>query len=232
MFPLRDTIRTRSFPVVNWLIILANVGVFLYFEVGLSNRALARLIDNYGLVPLTLSTGGPHTLLTIYTSMFLHAGWLHLISNMWALYIFGDNVEDRLGPVSYLVFYLVSGTVAALTQSFISAGSRLPLVGASGAIAGVLAAYLVLYPGARVLTLILVFIIPWFVEIPAIFFLLFWFATQFFNGVTSLSGAGEQGGVAYWAHIGGFFTGLLLVGLFARRPPAENRGVTDEHHPS
>jgi membrane associated rhomboid family serine protease len=224
MFPLRDTIRTRSFPVVNWLIILTNVGVFLYFEVGLSSRALARLIDNYGLVPLTLSSGSPHALLTIYTSMFLHAGWLHLISNMWALYIFGDNVEDRMGPLRYLLFYLVAGTVAALTQSFMSAGSRLPLVGASGAIAGVLAAYLVLYPGARVLTLILIVIIPLFVEIPAIFYLLFWFATQFFAGVTSLSGAAaSQGGVAYWAHIGGFFTGLLLVLLFARRPSAVYR---------
>jgi membrane associated rhomboid family serine protease len=217
MIPLKDTVRTRSFPLVNWLIIAANVGVFIFFELGLSDRQLGRLIDNYGLMPSALASGSLHGVLTLFTSMFLHAGWLHLLSNMWALVIFGDNVEDRMGSFRYLLFYLVVGTVAGLTQSFVSAGSRLPLIGASGAIAGVLAAYLVLYPGARVLTLILFFILPWFVEIPAVFYLIFWFATQFFNGVLSLHGAAAQGGVAYWAHVGGFISGLLVVWLFVRR---------------
>jgi membrane associated rhomboid family serine protease len=218
MFPLYDTVRTRSFPFVNWLIIAANVGVFVFFELGLSDRQLNRLIDNYGLVPAVLASGSPHGVLTLYTSMFLHSGWLHLLSNMWALFIFGDNVEDRMGSFRYLLFYLLAGTVAGLTQSFVSTGARVPLIGASGAIAGVLAAFLVLYPGARVLTLILIFILPLFVEIPAVFYLIIWFGIQFFNGVLSLRGAAAQGGVAYWAHVGGFIAGLLVVWLFVRRP--------------
>ena len=214
MFPLYDTVRTRSFPLVNWFIIAANVGVFVFFELGLSDRQLNRLIDNYGLVPATLASGSPHGVLTVYTSLFLHSGWLHLLSNMWALFIFGDNVEDRMGSFRYLLFYLLAGTAAGLTQSFVSAGSRVPLI---GAIAGVLAAFLVLYPGGRVLTLILIFILPLFVEIPAVFFLIIWFGIQFFNGVVSLRGAAAQGGVAYWAHVGGFIAGLLVVWLFVRR---------------
>ncbi len=232
MFPLADTVRARTFPFVNWLIIVANVVVFVVFELGRSQLGLERFITTYGLVPARLTTGQPLAFLTIFTSMFLHGGWLHLISNMWALYIFGDNVEDRLGSGRYLVFYLICGLIAGLTQAFVNAGSRLPLVGASGAIAGVLAAYLLLYPRARVLTLIPIFILPWLVEIPAVVYLIVWFILQFFNGVTALAvSTANAGGVAYWAHIGGFVAGLLLVGLFARRHPVYHRWHADEYHP-
>jgi membrane associated rhomboid family serine protease len=230
MFPLKDTIRARAFPLVNWLIILANVLVFAVFELPLGPRELDRFARLWGLVPAELFSGNPWAVLTVFTSMFLHGGWLHLLSNLWALYIFGDNVEDRLGSGRYLVFYLVCGVAAALAQSFITPEARLPLIGASGAIAGVLAAYLVLYPTARVYTLVPIFLLPWFVEVPAVIYLVVWFVTQFFSGVLSL-GVDTMGGVAYWAHIGGFAVGLLLVWLFARRPRAHYRWYPDEYQP-
>jgi membrane associated rhomboid family serine protease len=232
MFPLADTVRSRTFPVVNWLIILTNVLVFALFELGRSEQELLRLFTAYGLVPVTLFAGEPWALLTLLTSQFLHGGWVHLISNLWALYIFGDNVEDRLGSGRYLFFYLVCGVVAGLVQSYLTAGSRLPLIGASGAIAGVLAAYLLAYPTARVITLIPIFILPWFVEIPAVLYLIIWFVSQLFSGVMALGqNAAEFGGVAYWAHIGGFAAGLLLALLFAPRPSRRPQWYPDEYQP-
>lgn len=230
MLPLQDTVRARSFPLVNWLLIIANLLVFI-FETSLTTRQLNRLVLAYGTVPVELLSGNPREWLTVFSGMFLHGGWLHLISNLWALYIFGDNVEDRMGSGRYLIFYLISGVVAALTQAYITPASRFPMIGASGAIAGVLGAYLVLYPGARVITLIPLFILPWFVEIPALIYLGFWFVTQFFSGVLSLDVTATTGMVAYWAHIGGFVCGLLLVGLFARRPRAYYRWHRDEYYP-
>lgn len=231
MFPLQDTVRARSFPIINWLLILANLLVFVLAELPLSEPQLERFIFTYGLVPQSLFAGQPQAYLTLLTHMFLHGGWLHLISNLWALYIFGDNVEDRMGSGRYLVFYLACGLVAALAQAYISPDSDLPLVGASGAIAGVLGAYLVLFPTARVITLIPLFILPWFVEIPAVAYLVFWFISQFFSGVLAL-GAPTMGGVAYWAHIGGFVAGLLLVRLaVARRPRPYYQWYRDEYHP-
>jgi membrane associated rhomboid family serine protease len=230
MLPLTDTIRSRSFPLVNWLIIAANVLVFVVYEVPLGPRQLERFVNTWGLVPAALFGGDPWALVTVFSSMFLHGGWLHLLSNMWALYIFGDNVEDRMGSGRYLVFYLVAGVAAGLGQALVGPDSDIPLVGASGAIAGVLAGYLLLFPTARVITLIPIFLLPWFVEIPAVIYLVVWFISQFFSGVMSL-GAQAVGGVAYWAHIGGFVAGLLLVKLFARRPPAQYRWYPDEYQP-
>lgn len=146
----------------------------------------------------------------------MHIGWFHLLSNMLTLYIFGDNVEDRMGSFPFLIFYLLSGLAAGLLQTFTSLNSIVPILGASGAIAGVLGAYMFLYPRARVVTLIFIFIIPWFVEIPALFYLAFWFISQLFSGIASF---GAAGGVAWWAHIGGFLFGLLLGRLFLLRPP-------------
>ncbi|MDW8325200.1 MAG: rhomboid family intramembrane serine protease [Anaerolineales bacterium] len=229
MLPLKDTVRARSFPLVNWLIIAANIVVFL-FETSLTTRQLDRLILAYGVVPARLWNGGPAEWLTIFTGMFLHGGWLHIFSNLWALYIFGDNVEDRMGSGRYLVFYLLSGVAAALAQAWIDPESRIPMIGASGAIAGVLGAYLVLFPNARVITLVPLFFLPWFVEVPALLYLGFWVFSQFFSGVLSVSTV-SMGGVAYWAHIGGFVCGLLLVGLFARRPRAQTRWYPDEYYP-
>jgi membrane associated rhomboid family serine protease len=230
MLPLTDTIRSRSFPLVNWLIIAANVLVFVLYEVPLGPQQLERFVNTWGLVPAELFGGDLWAVVTIFSSMFLHGGWLHLLSNMWALYIFGDNVEDRMGSGRYLVYYLATGAAAGLGQALVGTDSTLPLVGASGAIAGVLAAYLLLFPTARVITLIPVFLLPWFVEIPAVVYLVVWFISQFFSGVMSL-GAQAVGGVAYWAHIAGFVAGLLLAKVFARRPRAEYRWYPDEVQP-
>jgi membrane associated rhomboid family serine protease len=160
--------------------------------------------------------------------MFWHGGWLHLIGNMLYLWIFGDNVEDRLGHFRYLIFYLVAGIAAALTQVALDPSSRLPTIGASGAIAGVLGAYLISFPRSRVLTLIPIIIFPWFVEIPAVIYLAFWFIMQLLEGVGQLGAPAQVGGVAVWAHIGGFISGAVLVKLMEparRRPPAPVRDL-------
>lgn len=230
MIPLKDTVQSRSFPIVNWILIGVNIFMFL---VELSfGPDIERFIDVFGLVParlLDIPSLGQVT--TIFTSMFLHGGWLHLISNLLALYIFGDNIEDRIGHRRYLVFYLVCGLIAALIHIAFNSNSPVPTIGASGAISGVLGAYFILYPGARVITLIPLFILPWFVEIPAVFYLGFWFLSQLFNGALSIAvGAQTYGGVAWWAHAGGFLAGLLLVGLFQQRRYIR-RTYVDEYYP-
>jgi membrane associated rhomboid family serine protease len=149
--------------------------------------------------------------------MFLHGGWLHIIGNMWTLYIFGDNVEDRMGTIRFLAFYFICGLAAGLVHFFTNPNSTLPTVGASGAIAGVLGAYFLLFPTARVITLIPLFFLPLFVEIPAITYLGFWILSQIFSGAISLGLPEDVGGVAFWAHVGGFITGALLHWLFVKR---------------
>jgi membrane associated rhomboid family serine protease len=242
MFPLRDTVRARSFPIVNTGLIVVNVLIYL-LEDSLGPAQLDRLISTFGATPGQLSLSQPLTWLPLLASMFLHGGWFHLISNMWALFIFGDNVEDRMGPLRYLVFYLAAGIVAGLTHAYVtisffgvdSPQAGIPTVGASGAIAGVLGAYLVLYPSARVITLIPVFILPWFVEIPALVYLGIWFLTQLFPGLLSLGAIGDigntLGGVAWWAHIGGFLFGILLVRWFARPRRIYRKWYPDEYWP-
>ncbi len=215
MIPLYDTLHSRRFPIVNWLIIGVNVLVFLY-EISLSPAALDRLTRTWGLVPVQLLARPAELWITIFTSMFLHGGWFHVISNMWVLFIFGDNVEDRLGGTRYLLFYLLSGVAAALMETFILPTSRVPTIGASGAIAGVLGAYLVLYPRAKVASLVPILFIFTIIDIPAFLFLLFWFVSQLFSGWLSLQGSAGSG-VAWWAHVGGFLFGMLAVGLLARK---------------
>jgi membrane associated rhomboid family serine protease len=217
MLPLKDTVPARSFPLVNWLLIAANILLFLV-ELSLGPDAEA-LTAALGVVPARLlANPTPDQLATLVTSMFLHGGWAHVLSNMLALYIFGDNVEDRLGHVGYLIFYLLCGLAAGLTHILFNPTSPVPTIGASGAISGTLGAYFLLFPTARVFTLIPLFILPWFVEIPALFYLGFWFLSQLLNGTLEIvTGAQSYGGVAWWAHAGGFITGLVLVGLFARR---------------
>lgn len=229
MIPLRDTVPARSFPVVNWLLIALNV---LMFAIILSLRSDAEgLVAALGLAPKRLLTDPqPWEFVTPFTSMFLHGGWAHLIGNMLALYVFGDNVEDRMGSGRYLVFYLLCGLVAAFAHVAVNAESAVPTIGASGAISGVLAAYLVFYPAARVITLVLLFFLPWFVEIPATIYLGFWFLSQLWNGVlTVVKGQQAMGGVAWWAHVGGFLAGLAFGPLFARRPL--RRAYVDERFP-
>lgn len=214
MLPIKDTVRSRTFPIVNWLIIVLNALVF-FFMLRMPNTQLDRFILTWGLIPSHIHLTSPLTLIPFLTHMFIHGGWLHIIGNLWVLFIFGDNVEDRLGSGRYLIFYLLGGIVAGTLQVVMSPGSDAPAIGASGAIAAVLGAYFLFYPRAKVLTLIPIFIIPWFVNLPAVIFLGFWFLTQLFSGVASLgSAAAASGGIAWWAHIGGFLFGLILAKPF------------------
>lgn len=233
MFPLTDTIRSRSVPVVTWSLIALNTLVFFY-EITLPPFALQQFFETWGFVPRRLLTGDWFQAgITLLTSMFLHGGWFHLISNMWTLYIFGDNVEDRMGPGRYLAFYLLSGVTAALIQALTDPASPVPLVGASGAISGVLGAYFLFYPTAGVLTWVpLFFFYGYYVEIPAVVYLGLWFISQFYSGLFALAlprGA-AAGGVAWWAHIGGFVFGLLTARLFAPKE-REPRWYPDEYWP-
>jgi membrane associated rhomboid family serine protease len=200
---------------MTWLIILVNALVFIYM-LYLDNYASQQFVYDFALIPARWQTQPIWFGVTLFTSMFLHGGWLHFLSNMWTLFIFGDNVEDRMGPIGFLVFYLLSGLAASLLQFAFGADSTIPVIGASGAIAGVLGAYLVLYPRSRVVTLIFVFLFASTVRIPAVFYLGFWFLSQVYYGITSLGAA--AGGVAWWAHIGGFIFGVAMVKRFLFRP--------------
>ena len=215
MIPLYDTLHSRRFPIVNWLLIALNVLVFLY-EISLSPSALDRLTRTWGLVPAHLIAHPATVWVTIFTAMFLHGGWFHILSNMWVLFIFGDNIEDRLGGGLYLVFYLLSGVAAGLLESYVLQDSSVPMIGASGAIAGVLGAYLILYPRARIASLVPIIFIFTIIEIPAALFLLFWFVLQLFSGWSTLQGSNGSG-IAWWAHVGGFIFGMLTVNLVAQR---------------
>ena len=215
MIPLYDTIRSRRFPLVNWILILANAAVF-WFELRIGEAALQNFIFTWGLVPAQFLSAPREAWLTIFTSMFLHGGWFHLLSNMWVLYIFGDNIEDRVGGARYLLFYLLSGAAAAFLQIFITQDSSVPMIGASGAIAGVLGAYLISYPGARIASLVPILFIFTIVDVPAVIFLIFWFVSQLYSGLFAIQG-GSASGIAWWAHIGGFIFGLIMVSFFRRR---------------
>jgi len=208
MIPLRDVIPSRTTPYITIGVIVLNCLAFL-FEVSLSQRMLQPFMMMYGVVPAMFSWP------TVLTSMFLHGGWLHIAGNMLYLWIFGDNVEDRLGHGRFLAFYLLCGTIAALAQVFTSPGSTVPTIGASGAIAGVMGAYFVLFPRSRVLTLIPLFVFWEIIEIPAIFFLGIWFLMQLFMG-SRATDAASAGGIAFWAHVAGFAAGF--VGVFVFRP--------------
>ena len=213
MIPLRDVIPSRTTPVVTIVLIAVNTLVFL-FELSLGNQVDA-FVFFWGLVPAAFSW------VTVLTSMFLHGGFLHFAGNMLYLWIFGDNVEDRMGHGRFLAFYLLCGIAAAVAQVYVNPDSMIPMVGASGAIAGVMGAYFLLYPHSRIVTLIPIIFFIQIVEIPAIFFLGIWFLMQFISGIGSFvvtANTGDAvGGVAFWAHVAGFVAGIGTVYLF-RRP--------------
>lgn len=216
MIPLRSEIKRHSFPLINILLILANIAVFIY-QLSLPPRAGELLVQQFGLVPLraerALAHPGPQlgpAFLPLVTSMFLHGGFLHILGNMLFLWVFGGNVEDRLGHLKYLGFYFICGIGAGIAQLLVSWGSRLPSIGASGAISGVMGAYIVLYPGGRILMLIPLLFFFFTVRIPALIVLGYWFVIQFLSGLSTI-GQINQGGVAWWAHIGGFILGMFLV---------------------
>src|SRR6187549_1890468 len=216
MIPLRDVIPSRTTPVVTIVLIALNIIVFIY-ELSLG-RAVDAFTLYYGLVPAAFSW------VNVFTSMFLHGGFLHVAGNMLYLWIFGDNVEDRMGHGRFLAFYLLCGVAAALGQTFTAPDSIVPMFGASGAVAGVMGAYFVLYPHSRIVTLLPLFIFVQIIEVPAIFFLGVWFLMQFLSGVGSIAtatGGEPAGGVAFWAHVSGFAAGL--VGVFLFRQPERQR---------
>ncbi len=211
MIPLRDVIPSRTTPYVTVGIIALNVLAFWY-QLSFSRGDLQVFVRTYGVVPAEFAWP------TLVTSMFLHGGWFHIIGNMWFLWIFGDNVEDRLGHGRYLFFYLLCGVLAGIAQTLVNPDSYVPTIGASGAVAGMMGAYFVLYPRSRVLTLIPLFIFIEIIEIPAVFFLGFWFLMQLFSGAGSIAHTtGSQGGIAFWAHVAGFAAGAGGVFIF-RRP--------------
>ena len=190
-------------------------------------RHAEQLIETFGLIPARLSEWSAPAFVTLVSSTFLHSGWLHLLGNMLSLYIFGDNVEDRLGHGRYLVFYLLGGVAAGLAQFYTAPHSHIPMVGASGAIAGVCGAYFLFFPTSRVVTLVPIFFFFQIIEIPAVVFLLLWFLMQVFSGVATVSVAGrEVGGIAFWAHVGGFVFGMVAGPVLSRRAErtVETRG--------
>ena len=210
MIPLRDVIPSRTTPYITVTIIVVNALVFV-FELRLPLTDRVRFIEVYGIVPASVGS------LSLLTSMFLHGGWLHFLGNMLYLWIFGDNVEDRVGHGRFIVFYLTCGLAATLAQVVSNPTSVVPIVGASGAIAGVMGAYFVLFPRSRVLTLLPLFIFWELIEVPAILFLGFWFLLQLLSGVGSVGAGQDLSGIAFWAHIAGFATGAVAI-FFFRRP--------------
>ncbi len=227
MIPIRDTLSSKNYPVVNTAIIGVNVLVYL---IQMAHGRTGRPIHIHlrpGACPIFL----PHVasyfsfeqqLFSLVSFMFLHGGFWHLLGNMWSLYIFGDNIEDRMGSFRYLLFYLLCGLISGLSHLLLNPDSNVPTIGASGAIAGVMGAYFLLFPKSRILTLIPILFIPFFIEIPAYFFLGIWFLLQFLSAAGS---HGSAGGIAWWAHIGGFISGMILLKLFHTLP---DTGITQQ----
>jgi membrane associated rhomboid family serine protease len=221
MIPLRDSQPSYSKPLVTVSLIAVNVLIFLY-QLSLDSFSLNQFIASFGLIP---SRVRPEALVT---SMFLHGGWLHVIGNMWFLWIYGDNVEDTLGHLKYLLFYLLCGVAAGLVHMLFNADSRIPTIGASGAIAGVMGAYVVKFPRSRIVTLVPVFFFLTTFEIPASVILVYWFVVQFFSGFWTMGASHlSQGGVAWFAHVGGFLAGILLI--YVLRPRDRYRRRPELH---
>jgi len=234
VFPLKDDIPTRSFPLITVGIIAANIVAFLYqlsLSLGSGSGGVQganAIVFEFGLIPCRLANlcrvpaELPSPYLTVFTSMFLHGGLFHIAGNMLYLWIFGNNVEDSMGRGRFLVFYLLCGVLAAAAQTFSDPASRIPMIGASGAVSGILGAYLLLYPHARVLTLVTFGFFIQFIHIPALIVIGFWAVVQFLNGLITFTSP-QQGGVAFLAHVGGFVAGLLLISFFRQGPRVSYR---------
>lgn len=227
MIPLRDSARSRTLPLITLAVIALNVLVFLQELTLAGERELFLLFRQYGVVPAEIGpparvlrlllAGEFDVLLPLVTATFLHGGWLHLIGNMLYLWVFADNIEDRMGRIRFILFYVVAGALANYVQVLVAPGSQIPVVGASGAVAAVLGAYFVTFPRSRVLALVPLGLFVTVTEVPAVVFLFLWFGLQVLSGVASL-GVPAAGGVAWWAHVGGFVVGALLVRLLGVRP--------------
>ncbi|HBG17406.1 MAG TPA: rhomboid family intramembrane serine protease [Firmicutes bacterium] len=221
MIPLKDDIPSRYPPFMTISLMVFTSLIFM-FQKSLPPDQMRKAFYLFGLIPLRVFSPAslPEALtktgrlLPFVSSIFLHGNWTHLIGNMWALWLFGDNIEDRIGSFRFLLFYLGTGVTAGVVHVLSNPAGRVPAIGASGAIAGVMGAYFLLYPGARVITLIPIFFIPYFLRIPAFLYLGGWFLTQLWGGAISFLGPGQEGGIAWWAHVGGFLTGLFAVRFF------------------
>ncbi len=221
MFPIKDTIPHRYTPFVVYFLIIVNVFVFI-IELSLPYPQRQLFFYTFGLVPLKITQNG-WDFYSLFTNMFLHGGWFHIISNMWALWIFGDNVEDRMGHFRFFIFYILCGLAANIVHYYFNKLAPVPVIGASGAIAGVMGAYMIMFPTSRIITLIPIFFIPFFFEIPAVIFLFFWFMSQVISGTfTKLFMPPNVGGIAWWAHIGGFIAGIILHKFFIKKDRYRN----------
>ncbi|MBN1853699.1 MAG: rhomboid family intramembrane serine protease [Pirellulales bacterium] len=235
MFPIQDTVPGRNPPITTWAIILANCGIFL-LEISLPEQGLHQLFYLFGIVPARYThpewaayVGFPvDNYWPFLTSIFLHGSWFHILANMWTLWIFGNNVEDRMGPLGFLLFYLLCGIGAGVVHLATNPASTVPTVGASGAIAGVMGAYFILFPYSRLIIVVPIFFWPFFLEIPAVSYLLIWFLIQLFSGTAALATPAQVGGIAWWAHIGGFLCGLLTFALFIKTHRPRRRFESDE----
>ncbi|MFN4243389.1 MAG: rhomboid family intramembrane serine protease [Tepidisphaerales bacterium] len=233
MIPIRDTIPSRATPWMTWTLIALNAVCFA-LQLRLSPPELERVFYLLGVVPVRYTqpewwawAGLPQSYWPLVTSMFLHGGWAHIIMNMWALWLFGDNVECRMGPARFLLFYLLCGVAAAVTHIYLNPSSTVPAVGASGAIAGVMGAYLLMFPRSQIIVLLPVLFIPFFFVVPAVLYLGMWFLLQLFSGTLSLAAPGNVGGIAWWAHVGGFVAGMLTFWAFL--PPRRRRPKLPPH---
>jgi rhomboid family protein len=236
VLPIGDNIPARSPAVATWLLILVNSLVFLC-ELAMPEPVLEAFLHLFGLVPARYThpdwavwLGFPaDSYWPFLTNMFIHGGWLHIIANMWTLWIFGDNVEDRMGSARFVIFYLLCGLAGNVTHWFLYPDSTIPALGASGAIAGVLGAYFVLFPQARVIVLFPVLFIPLFFQLPAVVYLAFWALSQVFSGTLALAQPGDGGGVGWWVHVGGFVAGIVLQFFFVRRERDQRPPSRDEY---
>lgn len=231
MIPLKDTVPTNRTPVITWMLIISNLLILMYQSFFLSPEASMQFVWLYGFIPQNLtvlianlseievvSRDTALFLRPIISSQFLHGGWAHLFGNMWILFLFGDNVEDYVGHIPFLLFYLLSGVAASMLHYVFNIYSPVPAIGASGAVAGVMGAYFILYPKARVITLVPLLWIPFFFRIPAVIYIGIWFLSQFWFAINDLLGpSSSSGGVAFWAHVGGFIFGVLAIKLCSGR---------------
>jgi len=230
MIPLRDTIPSKHFPIAMWTIIAINAIVFFYQSI-LPDKQVLALVYQYAFIPARLAdnSNNPAAYIPLFTSMFMHGNWMHIISNMWSLWLFGDNVEDRMGPTRFFIFYILCGLIAGFAHFFSSPFSTIPTLGASGAIAGVMGAYFLLFPHSRIITLV-IYIIPFFIYVPSVIYLFIWFISQLFSGVIEGIAGQNLGGVAWWAHVFGFIGGALLYRFFLRKKNSYSRWE-DEYWP-
>lgn len=212
MFPIGDSIKSKSFPTVTYALIAINVFVFIQEIISANGH---KFIDQYALIPQNINIGNLNTFLPFLTALFLHGGFIHIISNMWFLFIFGDDVEDALGKFKFLFLYLLAGIGGNVTQYLLSPSSAIPILGASGAISGIMGAYYVLFPQSKIKTLIFIFFFVTFMEVPAVIYLIYWFVIQLFSGASTIGGTG--GGVAFWAHVAGFATGIYVARIYKNK---------------